>query len=88
MGKTRLHEKQLQDENGNWMKLEYFLLLDADEGWTEYGVEVRLRRAAEETWDAVHRFTTRRECICALIDRLAEHTVTPVALRDVLEDWL
>ena len=66
--------------------LEYHLLeeLRAD-GCEDYGVEVC---SSFGDSDCVRGITVCREDAVTLLGRLARNAVTPVTLRDVVEDWL
>ena len=62
------------------MKLYYSLL--EDEG--EYGVQVTMGEEAM----SLRRITSVREDALSLLCALRRGTVTPVTLKDVVEDWL
>ena len=52
----------------------------------QYGVGVSIMEAAEES--SVRRITVSADKIRRLSDLLASNMVTPVALRDVIDDWV
>ena len=60
--------------------IRYYLL----EEESEYGLLVTM--GEEET--AVHALTPARSRAQALLERMARGTVTPIAVRDVVDDWL
>lgn len=63
----------------------YYLLEEEPEGGgASYGVEVELEGESA----AVPDLSPSRRRVEELADRLARGTVTPVALRDVVDDWL
>lgn len=61
-------------------QVRYYLL---EEG-TSYGVEIRLKGESA----AVRDLSPSRERAGELARRLVRGTVTPVGLRDVVDDWL
>ncbi len=66
--------------------LEYHLMEEArEDGRKDYGVEVR---SSSGDGDCVLEITVCREEAVVLLHLLARNTVTPVTLRDVIEDWL
>ena len=76
MGVKRIQEKEL----------DYYLLADELENTGEnYGVQVCY--ANGET-DCVRGITFSQSQIMRLLVTLMEQTVTPVTLRDVVEDWI
>ena len=62
----------------------YVLVEDLGEREKSYGVEVRLKEECCRLMD----LTSHRGRIETLMEALIRHDVTPVALRDVVEDWL
>lgn len=77
------------DENGTVHTFEYFLLQDrlCRDGFDcrDYGVRVR-SGAGEDA--GIHHITPDRQRMDALLTLLYEHGVSPIHLRDVVEDWL
>ena len=66
--------------------LEYHLLEEPrEDGRRDYGVEVC---SSDGDSDCVRGITVCREDAAELLRLLARNTVTPVTLRDVIEDWL
>ena len=55
-----------------------------EEGFARYGIRVCWRGETAEAAD----ITTKREEALALLRLLRRGNVTPIALRDVVEDWL
>lgn len=71
------------------MELEYLLLCrDGPEGPPEYGVGIRCRTPESCEEDCVPGVTPRRARAMELLSVLAEGTVTPVSLREILQDVL
>ena len=62
----------------------YYLLEEESEQGGSYGVEVELEGETE----AVPDLSPSRQRVEALAEALARGTVTPVGLRDVVDDWL
>lgn len=72
-------------EIGN-LTLDYYLITEfLDIGRADYGVELR-SSCGERT--CVRGVTVSYDAIHTLLLNLMVHTVTPVALRDVIDDWL
>lgn len=66
--------------------LEYHLVEESrEDGRKDYGIEVC---SSSGDGDCVRGITVCREEAAALLHLLARNTVTPVTLRDVMEDWL
>lgn len=82
--------KQAPTENGDLLQLDYYLLSEYQEDWDmeQYGVEVTLTTGNQQESDQVLRVTPIQQSIESLIDQLAEQTVTPSALREILLDIL
>lgn len=77
------------DEEGTAHRFRYYVLVDEmDVGGLcceSYGVKV----TAEDGEEAqVRNITVRPDRIDELVDLLRRNAVPPVALRDVVEDWL
>lgn len=92
--KSREAERELFDEaQGSRMQLEYYLLTSETDEYEKdavqmtYGIEIvkRMEGFPDETmkFENVH---TDRERIRKIISLLADNTVTPVCLPDILED--
>lgn len=78
--------RQIQAENGNLLVLQYFLLKEEPpSGKRKFGVMIQERTSGEIT--LVPSLTTSAVQAFRLIRRLADCTVTPTALKDVLADW-
>ena len=64
---------------------EYYLLVETEErGRKQYGVKI----ASDGDEAALRDVTVSRQDIQTLGELLMEFLVTPVSLRDVVEDWL
>lgn len=76
------------------LKLAYTLIIGRYGGgelppYTAYGVEIRLCCAGKpEETGRVEDITTCRACAEELLEKLRRNRVTPVTLRDVIEDSL
>ena len=76
------------------IQIYYFLtetecMTDGVEGETVFGVETRLYVGGNETGRCVvNDLSSTKEKIVAFIEKLARNSVTPVALRDVVEDFI
>ena len=78
--------RQISAENGNFLVLQYFLL----EEWTpsgkqKFGVMIQERNNGEKA--LAPNLSTSATQVFRLIRRLADCTVTPTSLMDVLADW-
>lgn len=62
----------------------YYLLEEAAEKGEAYGVEIELGDESE----AVRNLSPSRQRVADLAEALARGAVTPVGLRDVVDDWL
>ncbi len=96
LDKCREAEREIIDETqGNRIELEYYLLTsemddcEKEAMITTYGVEIvkKVDGKSSETkrFKNVH---TDKEKMVSIIGMLAENTVTPVSLQDILEDLL
>ena len=78
--------RQILAENGNLLTLQYFLLKERTPFQKEkFGVMIQERSGGEKT--LAPNLGTSATQIFRLIRRLADCTVTPTALVDVLADW-
>ena len=78
--------RQIPAENGNLLVLQYFLLKEgASSGKRKFGVMIQERNSGETT--LVPNLGTSAVQTFRLIRRLADCTVTPTTLMDVLADW-
>ena len=65
--------------------VDYFLLVERrDPCWEHYGICVESGGERAE----IQRITVSRAGILTLLSKLMRGSVTPVAARDVVEDWL
>ena len=63
----------------------YYLLTNSQEhGERQYGVAI----AYGEMWEAVPNLTSFRTRAQSLLETLIRGKVTPVSLRDIVDDWL
>ena len=91
MKKTLLYDtRTAAAQGGDMLHLEYFLLAeDAPDGTTRYGIAIGCTRAgAAAEWARAADVTSCRAWAEALLRRLADGVVTPVSLREILEDAL
>lgn len=88
MNKTLVRTALTTDQTGRSVQLDYYLLSEYTEGLEQYGTEVVLRRGREDERCAVGCITPLASSMTRIIGLLAEATVTPTGLRDVLEDIL
>lgn len=79
--------RQVKGCNGQPLVLAYSLLVTgaADEP-EHYGV--RIEEQVSGSLTQVLDLTTQAKRIYDLLDKLVRNAVTPIGLRDVLEDWL
>ena len=78
-------ERRLMGEARCRASLVRYYLLEEDAGKEEvYGVEIELEGETE----AVRNLSPSRQRVAALLEALVRGTVTPVGLRDVVDDWL
>lgn len=78
--------RQIAAENGDLLILQYFLLKEeALSGKRKFGVMIQEQTSGEKT--LAPNLGTSATQIFRLIRRLADCTVTPTALVDVLADW-
>lgn len=74
-------------EGSRRITLQYMILVEeTPEGLESYGVKVTELETGEST--SALKLTTCVPIIYGLVEKLAEHTVTPIGLMDVLADWL
>lgn len=79
--------RQVKGCNGKPLVLAYSLLVTGGVDEPEhYGV--RIEEQVSGSLTQVLDLTTQAKRIYDLLDKLARNAVTPIGLRDVLEDWL
>lgn len=90
MRKTDLmYKKTIRDSRDRPMELAYYLVSEAENGdAVQYGVTIRASRAGARTDAQLCAITVSAERIEELLRLLADGSVTPVGLRDVVDDWL
>ena len=65
--------------------LSYYLLTDIAKGGEEtYGLMVRYR----DEQVSIRELTPQQEDVLEFLDKLLQGAVTPVAVQDVVDDWL
>lgn len=78
--------RQIPTENGALLVLQYFLLKEgASSGKRKFGVMILERNSCEKA--LAPNLSTSVVQVFRLIRRLADCTVTPTTLMDVLTDW-
>ena len=86
MEQRLVETRQILAENGNLLTLQYFLLKErAPYQKEKLGVMIQERNSGEKSLAA--NLSTSADQIFRLIRRLADCTVTPTSLADVLTDW-
>ena len=75
-------------QTGRRLRLEYYRLEHGEAERTEYGAAIRCTSREGEDYAAAFCITILPERIDCLLRTLARCTVTPVTLRDVLDDFL
>lgn len=88
MERTWLRRERVCSDEGTMLELDYYLLTQTDGTRESYGVQITLRDGAREESAAAADITPVGSRILRLIDRLADGTVTPATLADVLSDLL
>lgn len=78
--------RQILSENDNLLTLQYFLLKERfPSGKQKFGVMILERNSGEKV--LAPNLSASAVQVSQLICRLANHTVTPTSLIDVLADW-
>mgnify|MGYP000931167679 CR=1 FL=1 len=78
--------RQIPAENGNLLVLQYFLLEEGPpSGKRKFGVMILERNSGEKA--LAPNLSTSAAQVFWLIRQLADCTVTPTTLMDVLTDW-
>lgn len=79
--------RSIQTESNRPMKLQYAVLVEeTPSGLENYGIQIT--EAEVGSFASAPGLTVSSQRICELTETLARNTVTPVALMDVLDDWL
>ena len=82
-------KRSVTAQSGMQMELEYLLTCrEPPNGAPEYGVGIRARTLDSCEEDCADGITPRRGRAMELLRLLADGTVTPVTLRDILQDVL
>lgn len=86
MNERLITERQVKTGGGEVLVLHYFLLTECLHGKKEFGIEIAEQSSGYTTYaPALH---TNIQRVYDLIIKLANGTVTPVGLSDVLADVL
>lgn len=88
MEKVWIRSETIQSETGESSELSYYLLTTPCEGFDSYGIEVKLVCGSRTEAASVCAITPIGSRVLQLIGLLADGTVTPTALTDVLQDLL
>ena len=88
MTRTLLRTALTTDQSGRAVQLDYYLLSEYTAGLEQYGTEVVLSRGGEHERCAVGCITPLAGRMTNIIAALAEGSVTPTTLREILEDIL
>lgn len=88
MMQTLWDSREIVDEMGQVLRLEYYLLTEVCEGMDQYGVEIRMYRGDRQ--ETANRLQVAPQASRAtdLLSILARNTVTPTTLGEILEDLL
>lgn len=87
---TLVTTRQTADCHGRALALSYYLVkaCAADGRDVQYGVELRAVCGAEKSAAHIRGITASQPRAQALLAFLAQGTVTPTGLWDVVQDWL
>ena len=88
MTRTLLRTQLTRDQNGRPVKLEYYLLAEYLCGMEQYGTEIVMERGRQNERCAVGCITPLAASMTRIIGILAEGTVTPGSLREILMEIL
>lgn len=88
MERTWLRRERVRSDRGSMLELDYYLLTETDGTSDHYGLQITLRDGEHEESAAAADITPVGSRILHLIDRLADGTVTPAGLPDVLPELL
>lgn len=86
-------ERALSVKQKQNCQLQYYILAE-EVGVAEgilcesYGIRIVLSNLEEIQSESLKNITFRAAAIDQLVHKMAEHLVTPAALRDVVEDWI
>lgn len=78
--------KTVETQSGEELELKYYLVLNVTS--REYGIAVRSFSGSRRDQVLFSTLTPDCEKAEALLQKLADGTVTPVTLADVVQDWL
>ena len=88
MTRTLMRTQLTRDQNGRPVKLEYYLRTEERCGLEQYGVEIVMERGRQKEACAVNCITPLAASISRIIEILANGTVTPGSLREMLMELL
>ncbi len=88
MQRTLMRTALTTDAAGQAVQLDYYLLTQYAAGLTQYGAEIVMHRGHQQERCAVGCITCLAASITGIIAALAEGTVTPTSMRDILQDIL
>ncbi len=88
MEKSWIRSESVQTARGERAELSYYLLTRPGGLCDQYGVEITLRTEDREESAVAVDLTPIGSEILRLIASLADGTVTPTGLADVIQDWL
>lgn len=79
-------EKKVPTEEGKVLSLAYFVMADESLRPIRYGVKIAEANNGDEA--QALDLTTSIKTIYELVEKLAQESVTPTGLPDVMADWL
>ena len=88
MERTWLRRERVRSARDAELVLDYYLLTEPDGLPARYGVQITMREGGREESAAAADVTSREGVMRGIIGRLADGTVTPAGLPDVLTDLL
>lgn len=88
MTKTLLKTNQAVSQQGNPMKLQYYLLSDYNGELEQYGTEIVLQCGDREECSDCRNVTPLASSMAHLIGILASNLVTPALLHEILQDLI
>ncbi len=88
MERTWLRQERVRSARDTELVLDYYLLTEPDGAPARYGVQITLHEGAHEESAAAADITSRETVMRHMIARLADGTVTPAGLPDVLAELI
>lgn len=80
--------RQARTQTGCMLRLDYYRLKNEDTLGCQYGAAIRCTAPDGISCQEIPAITTRPERIQELLTLLANGTVTPVTLQDIVEDFI